>query len=205
MKLIYGTFNPSKLRSMKKMLEGLNFEITGLTGLDVKIEEANEIGKDPLENAIIKAKAYYDQLQKPVFSCDSGLYFEEVSQAEQPGVYIKRVKGAELTDHEMMQHYSLLAEKYGGKLTAYYKNAICLVLDHETILMSDDVSLNSERFFLVTQPHSIYRKGFPLDSLSVDIQSGKYYYDLEGDSSESLGVIDGVRAFFSEVVVKLKS
>ena len=51
----------------------------------------NENGKTPLENAEIKAKAYYEAFQMPVFSCDSGLYFDELQEEEQPGLHVRRI------------------------------------------------------------------------------------------------------------------
>jgi hypothetical protein len=41
-----------------------------------------------------------------------------------------------------------------------------------------------------------YREGFPLDSLSVQIESMKYYYDIKDGKGENLGVILGFRDFF---------
>jgi len=196
MNLIYGTYNPSKLRSMEKMLEGLNISITGLDTLPMEIIEAEETGKDPLSNATQKALCYFEQIKKPIFSCDSGLYFEGVVEEDQPGVFIKRIHGNDLSYKEMLNYYSSLAAKYGGKLTAYYKNSICLVMDENKIYKYDGEDIWSDKFYIVDKPHKIYREGFPLDSLSVEIESMKYYYDLEGTKSESLGVIDGFRNFF---------
>ena len=42
-------------------------------------------------------------------------------------------------------------------------------------------------------------EGFPLDSLSIDIASGKYYYDLEV-KDVSTSVDDEIRKFFSEIL-----
>ena len=58
------------------------------------------------------------------------------------------------------------------------------------------VKIYSEKFYIVDKPHKEYREGFPLDSLSVEMESMKYYYDLEGKESEKLGVIHGFRNFF---------
>lgn len=196
MKLIYGTHNPSKLESMIKMLEGLNLCITGLGELNMEIKESAETGKDPLSNAAQKATSYFEQIRKPIFSCDSGLYFEGVDEKDQPGVLIKRINGNNLTYREMLSYYSNLASKYGGKLIAYYKNAICLVMDENNIYKYDGEDIYSEKFYIVDKPHKKYREGFPLDSLSVEIKSMKYYYDLEGNDSEKLGVIHGFRNFF---------
>ncbi|OGO78383.1 MAG: hypothetical protein A2Y23_13540 [Clostridiales bacterium GWB2_37_7] len=196
MNLIYGTNNPSKLVSLIKMLDGLNINIAGLGTLDMKLIEAEENGKDPLSNATLKAISYFEQIKQPVFSCDSGLYFEDVSVHDQPGVFIKRIHGNELTYSEMLSYYSNLASRYGGKLTAYYKNSICLVMDKDSIYKYDGKDIHSEKFYIVDKPHVKYREGFPLDSLSVEMKSNKYYYDLEDRQSEKLGVIGGFRNFF---------
>jgi XTP/dITP diphosphohydrolase len=196
MKLIYGTYNPSKLESMKKMLNGSDIYITGLEALGMEIKEAEETGKDPLSNAEQKAMFYYKQIEKPIFSCDTGLYFEEASEEDQPGVFIKRIHGKELAYREMVDYYSNLAAGYGGRLTAYYKNSICLIMNENNIYKYDGEDICSEKFYIIDKPHKKYREGFPLDSLSVEMNSMKYYYDLEGNKSESLGVIHGFRNFF---------
>lgn len=196
MNLIYGTYNPSKLKSMIKMLKGLNLSIIGLGTLDMELKEAKESGKDPLSNATQKALTYFEQIKQPLFSCDTGLYFEGVDEKDQPGVLIKRINGNNLTYREMLSYYSNLAARYDGKLIAYYKNSICLVMNENNIYKYDGEDLNSEKFYIVEKPHEKYREGFPLDSLSVEIESMKYYYDLEESKSENLGVIYGFRNFF---------
>lgn len=205
MNLIFGTHNPAKVDSMKKTLDGLKISITGLDELQMKLKEARESGKEPLANAVQKAVSYYEQIKKPVFSCDTGLYFEDVDEEDQPGVMIKRIHGKTLTYREMQGYYSDLAARYGGKLTAYYKNAVCLVMDEKHIYKFDGKDIWSEKFYIVDKPHEKYREGFPLDSLSVEIKSMKYYYDLDGKDSENLGVISGFRNFFIRSLNDYKS
>ena len=200
MYIFYGTYNPSKVESMQKMLEGLDIDIIGLDCLDCKLTVAAEPGDEPLINAKIKAISYYQQLGLPVFSCDSGLYFEGVADEDQPGVLIRRINGIEMDYQEMLTYYSRLASKYGGKLVAHYRNAICLVLDENNIFFYDGEELNSEKFLIVDKPHEKYREGFPLDSISVDIQSGKYYYDLS-EKDNGPDVRQGFRNFFIDNVI----
>lgn len=196
MNLIYGTYNPSKLESMIKMLDGLNFSITGLEALDMKLKEAEETGEDPLSNATQKAMSYFEQIKQPVFSCDSGLYFQGVDKKDQPGILIKRIHGNNLSYKEMLSYYGNLATRYGGKLIAYYRNSICLIMNENNIYKYCGEDIYSEKFYIVDKPHKKYREGFPLDSLSVEMESMKYYYDLDGNKSENLGVIYGFRNFF---------
>ena len=129
MKILYGTGNPAKLSAMKRRLEPLGIELIGLQDIKAMgriIPDVEENGVTPLENARLKAKAYYQAFQMPVFSCDSGLYFDNVPEEIQPGVHVRTVNGKYLSDEEMQAYYAGLAGKYGN-LTARYCNAICFV------------------------------------------------------------------------------
>ncbi len=199
MKLLYGTTNNGKLQAMKNALNAFDIELIGLNDMEGEFPKIKEDGATPLENAETKARAYFEAFHMPVFSCDSGLYFEELRDDEQPGIHVRRVGGKELTDEEMITHYAALAEAHGGKITGRYRNAIYFILDKDRHFSSMDMSIATEPFVLVTKPHPKRVKGFPLDSLSVDIATGKYYYDLEV-KDVSTSVDDGVRAFFKEAL-----
>jgi 8-oxo-dGTP diphosphatase len=181
MRLLYGTGNPAKLKHMQKKLAPVGIEIIGLNDMEKSAPSVYESGSSPLENARIKALAYFRFYGVPCFSCDSGLYFDNVPNEIQPGVHVRNVGGKTLTDREMVEYYGSLAEKY-GRLTARYKNAVCLVLSEERIFESMDDSLSGNPFYIVSKPHEKrFEEGFPLDSLSVHIPTGKYYYDLSAE------------------------
>lgn len=199
MKILYGTTNKGKLQAMKSAVKSLDIELIGLNDLDCKIPRIDENGNTPLENAEIKAKAYYEVFHMPVFSCDSGLYFDELKEEEQPGIHVRRIHGKELSDDEMIQYYASLAKQYGGKITGRYRNAIYFILDENHHYSSMDLSIATEPFVLVAEPHVKRVDGFPLDSLSIDMASGKYYYDLK-TKDVSTSVDDGVREFFSGIL-----
>ena len=201
MKILYGTTNKGKLQAMRSALESFDIELIGLGDIDSELPCINENGKTPLENAEIKAKAYYEAFHMPVFSCDSGLYFDELQEEEQPGLHVRRVNDKELTDDEMIAYYAALAERHGGRITGRYRNAIYFILDEDHQYSSMDMSIATEPFILVAEPHEKRVEGFPLDSLSIDIETGKYYYDLEV-KDVSTSVDDGVRRFFSSVFRK---
>lgn len=165
----------------------------------------DETGNNPLENARIKAQAYYHTLRTPVFSCDSGLYIEGLDDHEQPGVHIRRVNGRELSDEEMLEYYSQLAVRFGGKVKARYKNAICLVVNDQTVYEYHGEDLASEEFFISATPHHQRVKGFPLDSLSVHCKSNRYYFDIEDDSGTGKFApqTNGFRRFFEHSIERL--
>ncbi len=201
MTILYGTSNPAKLTSMRKRLGALNIDIIGLKDLGKTIPDVPETGKTPLENARQKVYTYYKAFKMPIFSCDSGLYFDNVPDDIQPGVHVRNVKGKTLSDEEMLLYYSELAERYGG-LTARYKNAVCFVKDDEHIFEAMEPSMESESFIIASKPHKngIMKKGFPLDCLSVDIKTGKYYYDLAEEELDKVAVEDGFLDFFKRVL-----
>lgn len=198
MKLIYGTGNPAKLTAMQRRLENLDLEIIGLKDVSKEVPEVAETGKSLLENARIKAMAYYKALQEPVFSCDSGLYFENVPDEVQPGIHVRTPRGEYLDDDGMIVYYGGLAKEYGD-LTARYRNAICLVLDEDHIYEAMDESIASKPFLITATPHEIRRQGFPIDSISLDIKTGKYYYDMDAQDLDKVAVEDGFLKFFREL------
>ena len=195
MKILYGTTNKAKLDLMKRATSPLGIEILGLSDLDSETPDVSEVGDTPLENAEIKARAYFKAFGIPVFSCDSGLYFDGIPDDEQPGIYVRRVGGKELGDREMTEHYASLSARYGGNLIGRYKNAIYLILDENRHFSSMDDSIATEAFILADKPHEKSVVGFPLDRLSKDIKSGEYYYDMKRPTLTT-GTEAGLRAFF---------
>lgn len=208
MKLIYGTGNPAKLASMKRALQGLPFEIISLTQAageeGAVLPPIQENGSTPLENARIKAETYYNLFKKPVFSCDSGLYLwnyatnQMLPEEEQPGIHIRGRGEKRFTDEELIAHYTGLARKYGSIL-ARYRNGICLITDEHHIYESMGEELWGKPFLLSDTPHEKRIPGFPLDSISIEISSGKYYYDLGGEAQDVVAADNGFRKFFKEL------
>jgi len=204
--LIFGTTNKSKLRAMQMRLgkdASLGLEILGLGDIGAVDFAIPEIGASPLENARIKALAYFQALQRPVFSCDSGLFIDELEDSRQPGVNVRGI-GDYMSDDDAIAYYSALAAEMGGKMTARYKNAVCLILANGEIYeyMGDDIS--GHRFYMVAKPHHIRNEGFPLDSISVEIASGKYYFDIDDYANKwnPDEIDDGFINFFRRVLGK---
>lgn len=204
MKILYGTTNQAKFNLMKSVADTLDLKLIGLNDLDKPLPVVDESGKDPLENARIKARAYYNAFSMPVFSCDSGLYFDGLDDKLQPMTHIRRVNGKELTDDEMTDYYAGLSKAHGGKLVGRYKNAIYFIVDNNNVFWSMDDSLSSAPFILSSVPHEKKVKGFPLDRLSIDIKTDKYYYDLNENAVDNLAVVRGLTAFFEKALSKIR-
>ncbi len=203
MKLLYGTGNPAKLSAMQSRLSKLDIELIGLNDVKAKgilIPDVPENGKTPLENARQKAQAYYQAFRMPVFSCDSGLYFDNVPDEIQPGVHVRTVNGNYLSDEQMIEYYGGLTRQYGD-LVARYKNAVCFVMDEAHTYEAMEPSMESEPFILTAVPHGpVRKKGFPLDSMSIAVETHQYFYDLPAERLERVAVEDGFLLFFEKIL-----
>lgn len=208
MELIYGTGNQAKIRFMKRSLKGLPIEVIGLEEAAVRykisLPKIEETGMTTLENASLKAHAYYECFRKPVFSCDSGLYLwnaktgELLPEEEQPGICVRGRGEKRYTDDELIEQYTGLVKKYGS-VRGRYQNGICFIWDEEHVFESMEESLCGDPFLLTEIPHQKRIDGFPLDSISVQISSGKYYYDLGEDSQDDIAGENGFRHFFQKI------
>lgn len=202
MKLLYGTGNPAKIKHMREMLDGSGLEIIGLKDTGLVFPEIDESGNKPLDNARIKALAYYRKAGIPVFSCDSGLYIEGLEEEQQPGVHVRRVNGQVLSDEQMIDYYSSIAASFGGKVAARYRNAVCLVLDEEHVYEYDGDDIATRTFLLAATPHPERDPGYPLDSISLEQETGAYYMDMDDNrfSVFDNGMALAFRRFFREAL-----
>lgn len=204
MRLLYGTFNPAKIAVMREWLMGLDVELIGLSDLEKPPAEADENGITPLDNARIKADAYHRSTGMPTLSADSALYLNGIPESQQPGVHARRVDGRRFDDEEMIMHYAAFAHELGGQVMAQYRNAVVFIHADGRQFERFDDSLASKAFYLVDTPHVKRTKGFPLDSLSVEIESGKYYFDISKEKTGGdLAQENGFRRFVQEVLSQL--
>lgn len=135
--------------------------------------------------------------------CVMGVLKEGLPDDEQPGVHVRKVNGKRLNDNEMVAYYAAVAKRLGGRAIARYRNAVCLVMGDSIMYEHFGEDIASTAFYIVDTPHAKRVEGFPLDCLSVGIQTGKYYYDkAESRSSEDSGQASGFRVFFKKVIGK---
>lgn len=93
-KIVIATKNSGKLSEYKNAFSFLNFDIMGLSDLNINLDSPLETGKTFLENAEIKAKYYSINLNEIVIADDSGLVVNSLNG--EPGVYSARYAG----DHD---------------------------------------------------------------------------------------------------------
>ena len=83
-KVLFATENESKGGRFKNALLKNNIEIITINDIDKK-QDIIENGKDAIENALIKARAYAKVCDIPVFAMDDNLYIDNLPKEKQPG------------------------------------------------------------------------------------------------------------------------
>ena len=168
MKVLIGTTNPAKAWYFADMLSDYGLEF--LTLLDLQIaEEAEETGRDPEENARQKA-AFYGRYFDVVICNDAGLYFDALPLNDplQPGLHVRTPQGERLDDDAMVEYYTSLVRKLGGKAMAYYLNGFAVYRHGELFSkMEDPAEKRESAFYLLDHAVEARREGWPLDSISI--------------------------------------
>ncbi len=176
MELVIGTKNPAKLDQMASVLEPLGIFVLALPA---DIPEAEEAGETPQENAVAKALAYSLSIGQPVLSLDNALFFDGLSLESQPGVHVRRLPGhsGRPSDQEALEYYAALVRSLGGRINGYFEYGFCLAHPDGR---QKSISLKSPRIF-VSQPSPKVIAGYPLESIQIDPQSGKYISEMTPD------------------------
>ena len=181
MKVLFATTNLAKIKKYKKALEENGIELITISDLDFKLN-IEENGKNAIENAYIKAKAYYDKTHITTIATDNSLFIEELPQEKQPGVYVRRINGKRLTDEEMIEYYTNLVKEYGGKLTAKWVYGMVIYNENG----KKEYTWSKDHFYFVDKPCEKRNPGYPLDSISIIPEFNKYMLELTEEEKKKL-------------------
>ncbi len=181
--ILFATGNPSKAKRFSKGLYEKGIEVITPNDIDkeVKIEEN---GKNAIENALIKARAYSKTVNIPVFAMDDNLYLENVPEEKQPGMYVRRVNGKRLSDNEMIEHYLKLVKEYGinGKLTCKWVYGMAVINNGK----ESTYTWSKEDFYMVDKPTNKINPGYPLNTISINKKLNKYFTDITDEDKEKV-------------------
>ena len=110
MKVLFATTNPAKIKKYADKLKEKDIEILTIKDLGINLKP-EETGKNAIENAYIKAKAYYDKTKVVSIGMDNNLYIEGLPEEKQPGTHVRRINGKELNDEEMIEYHRLCGNR----------------------------------------------------------------------------------------------
>ena len=186
MKVLFATTNPAKVGKYKEALSQKGIELITLKDLDINLH-VEETGKNCMENALIKAKTYYEATGIVSIGMDNSLFIEELPEEKQPGTHVRRVNGKELTDEEMIEYYTTLVKEYGGKLTAKWVYGMVVFGENG----SKEHTWSKSHFYFVDKASSKRNPGYPLDSIAIIPEFNKYLVELTEEEKHSNKREDG--------------
>ncbi len=175
-RILFGTTNRGKLEIIRAFLETLPIQVLSPTDLDIHLD-VREDGTSPEENAEIKARAYFAAAQIPTLAIDAALTIRDFPPEKQPGVYVRRIFGAdqEVSDQQMLSHYTYELEQIGGQSVATWKIATAFSIS-TTKAIVDSLSFSVP---ILSRPSPKLLPGTPLSSLMFDPKNGKYLSELD--------------------------
>ncbi len=186
-KVLFATINPAKVKKYKEQLKEKGIELITIEDLDFVLP-INENGKSAIENAYIKAKAYYDVIKIPTIGMDNYLFIEELPEEKQPGAYVRRVNGKRLSDEEMITYYTHLVKNYGGKLTAKWVYGMVICNGKNT----KEYSWSKDHFYFIDKPSPKRNPGYPLDSITIVPEFNQYLIELTKEQKEQYKAKDKI-------------
>jgi len=181
MKYLLATTNKAKIRYYGTKLKERGIEIVTLEDINIEYD-VDETGKNPIENAIIKASAYHKLSGMPTIALDEGLFLDGVPDSIQPGTHVRRINGKRLTDIEMIEYYIDLVNKYGenGILKGYFLKGVAIVNQNDTYTFD----YKANRCFTNKQS-KIIDEGYPLASIQIISSLNKFKSELTEDEEKS--------------------
>lgn len=182
MKYLLATTNKAKIRYYGTKLKERGIEIVTLKDLNIDCD-IDETGKNPIENAVIKASAYSKLSGMPTIALDEGLFLEGVPDNIQPGTHVRRINGKRLNDVEMIEYYIDLVNKYGdnGTLKGYFLKGVAIVNQDNTYTFD----YKANRCFTNKQSN-IIDEGYPLASIQIISSLNKFKSELTEEEEKTI-------------------
>lgn len=185
-KVLFATSNESKIKRFKESLLKRGIEIISLKDINISLD-INENGETAIENALIKARAYYKETGIPTIGMDDTLYLEGVPEEKQPGLYVRRVNGKALNDDEMIKHYTKLVKEYGenGKLYCKWVYGMAVINQKGE---ENTYSWYKDDFYMIDIPSNKINVGYPLNSISKYKKLDKYFTEITEEDKKLIRV-----------------
>ena len=171
MTLYLATGNLHKKSEMIKICEGHQIFIPKDNDIDFDPEET---GSTFVENALIKAKALWQIVKKPVLADDSGICVEALDGI--PGIYSARYEGKDFPQGRINKNSTLTQDMQNSLLIEHVNEAITKATEknrncHYVCAMV--LYLGEDRFYCVQET----LEGILIDNIENQCGSGGFGYD----------------------------
>lgn len=204
MKVVFASYNQGKCEDYKGIFKKIGIELVSLKEIGCT-EKVEETGYDTLGNAVIKAEFYHKLLGLPVLSNDSGLIVSKFTKENQPGVFVRRHNGKEMTDEQLISTYEKLFEEVGGESEGVFSVSLAGINEKGELFKRE---FHYSTFFKC--PASKARvKGLPFRSFEYDRKLKKHYAEFTendwtkaNDNAKNTDDIDEQASFIRSIFQK---
>lgn len=195
-KLLIGTTNPGKFNEYKELLKEFGFEFVSPKDLD--IQEPEETGKTYEENALLKAKYYFEKSGIPTLVDDGG--FEIEALEGEPGVKSHRWLGERTNDENVIKEIIRVMEKFPDERQRQCKLVLSLAVATPFGIAT---SLGEIKGMIAKKASSKRISGMPYRSVMYFPNYDKYYCDLTEEEHEMLNhrrqAVEKIKDIFREI------
>lgn len=194
--LIIGTGNAAKKKAIQSALSPLDITVRGTDDLGIFLD-VPEDGQTVQANARQKSLAYAQVVGQPVLSMDNALYLQGLPDDEQPGIRTRRIPGSTTrpTDAELLTYYTRKIKALGNMIHGHWEYALCMA---DTQGQMVEKTYLSPRLF-VSEPCAALLPGYPLESLQIEPESGKYIAEMS-ENEQAAFWQKGIGQFLADFV-----
>lgn len=176
--ILIATKNPGKAREINKFF-GDRFELVSLTDLK-DAPDIEETGKTFEENAILKAKTYFEWSGIPAVADDAGLEIDFLNG--EPGVKSRRWLGYEMKDQEMIDTALNKLKGVPREKRIAHLRTVGAYFDGKNIL-TETAAIDG---YIVEQQTAQCEPGYPFRSIFWIPRFNKLYQDLTHEEHEQI-------------------
>lgn len=162
MKLLIATKNPGKFSEIAEVLAVLPLQIISLKDIGAQ-DEVEEHGETHEENAVLKARYFYEKTGLPTLSEDSGIHVDAFPG--ELGVQTRRFRGlGAASDEEWIENFlSAMADTPSEKRGAKFMCCAALILD-EVSCAAPHIFMGETRGIITKNPEAPLKPGIPVSS-----------------------------------------
>lgn len=176
--LLFASGNQGKIREVKSMLEPIGYTVLGLKDFE-EVPEPVEDGETFYDNALIKAKYYYEKFNIQTLTDDSGICVPCLNN--EPGVYSARYAGChDRNIQDQMNNELLLKNLEGIDNPAAFYYASIVFYDNGKILSTEGIVDGH----IIKEPKGT--NGFGYDPYFVPVGYNETFAELSLDEKNKI-------------------
>lgn len=179
MKILIATKNPAKVRELTRYLQHETLELLSLADFP-RAPNVEETGETFEENALLKAKTYFEWSKIPTLADDGGLEIDVLNG--DPGVMSRRWSGREMSDQEMTD---MVLDKLKGvpweKRTTRFRIVLAFYDGAHT-----ETATASTEGYITEEQRGPYEPGFPFRAIFRVSKLNKMFNELTPEEHEQV-------------------